>query len=166
MIVAEHVVEIWMKEWVSQQILVSSPFLHLPSLHSNPTSPENIFVDYHFTLMINCTFKKWICFEQEWIWLRVVSPTSRWGEKTPPNNFDLISCDLDTNVSLTLTSATSISDLDLSPWWPWPLQGFQPNSGIEFHDFSRNISVFPGYKYRIKMSKKRLVKHNINPCTD
>ncbi len=45
-------------------------------------------------------------------------------------------------------------------------QGFQPNSGIKFHDFSRNISVFPGYKYRINMHKKRLVKHHTNPCTD
>ncbi len=34
-----------------------------------------------------------------------------------------------------------------------------------FHDFSRNISVFPGYKYRINMNKKRLLKHRINPCT-
>ncbi len=35
-------------------------------------------------------------------------------------------------------------------------QGFQPNFGIEFHDYSRNISVFPGYKYQINMNKNRL----------
>ncbi len=28
-------------------------------------------------------------------------------------------------------------------------QGFQPDSRIKFHDFSRNISVFPGYKYQL-----------------
>ncbi len=35
-----------------------------------------------------------------------------------------------------------------------------------FHDFSRNVSVFPGYKYRINMNRKRLLKHRINSCTD
>ncbi len=35
-----------------------------------------------------------------------------------------------------------------------------------FPDFSRIIPVFPGFKYRTNMNKKRIVKHYINPSID